>query len=241
MKYKQGFFLRITRLFFVWRLILANMSLFPWPKSKMPKVLLNSGYNRTTHLAYWRIGWYISLTGIVTAGFYAPYFADQLIISQWPNLSAYKEYIVICLTLLGGILFQYLYVFILAQGYIILSRKSFSPSIEGEGLISLAISVLHYFFVSYVLPVIYAFLIFYFALLCPLAISIWLIYWYINHFAPHHDLVGTGIVGATFLKVFLTFFPGLVKSLIGGYLIAWVLRKFRGEEEPQGGEEEPQQ
>jgi hypothetical protein len=63
--------------------------------------------------------------------------------------------------------------------------------------------------------------------LAPFALAGWLIYHYYTAFAPNHNLVGTGIIGGTLLKIALTFLPGIIKSIVTGTFFAWLLRTIR--------------
>jgi hypothetical protein len=70
-------------------------------------------------------------------------------------------------------------------------------------------------------------------ILLPLGTTGLLLYWYFSHFAPHHDLVGTGILGATLLKLAITFGIPLIKGLVTGQIFAWILRWIRNERPPR--------
>ena len=194
--------------FRLWRWVLSEMLLFPWPQSKMPQrdTVLDREYFRSTHILIWWMWWVLSFSGIIAAGFYAPYLTNQYLIHQWPSLYQYEDYFVIGLAFLGGILWQAIGVFIFTIS-VINTKDTKEVKLISE------IALLSNFVV-------------------PPGLSGWLIYWYITHFAPHHNLTGTGIIGATLLKVILAFLPGIIKSIMTSTFFTWLIKAIRGKRPP---------
>lgn len=244
-----------------WRKILAYMTLFPFPKSHMPSQVAHQEYNRKVHLEVWWFGWIHVISGIIGVGFYAPYLIQEYILRTWPIFSEYEEYLIIILVLMGGFLWQGFSILtqtILVSTEVLLRASAWLSSIakKHEDLAALhrlaakasrensptypqivasirirrtlgfgdGIYALFWVILGILLSIA--------TYLGPSVLTIWVIYWYITHFAPNHNLVGIGIIGATSLKLLIAFLPGIIKSIFTGALFAWLLRVIRGESEP---------
>lgn len=192
----------MSEIFSYWRGLVAYMFLFPWPKSRMPEQIAGEKYNRDYHVTQWWLGWALSLVGIVGVGFYTPYVTEQLILPHWSILVGYEEYLVVAVAFLGGFVWQLLWVLFLEVALLLKKNEVLSVVVVSVGFIG------------------------------PFVLSGWMIYWYLTHFAPNHNLVGTGIIGATVLKVAFAFVPGIIKGVITGTFFTWLAKVIRGGRQP---------
>jgi hypothetical protein len=147
----------------------------------------------------WLYEWALSLAGFIALGIYAPYWVQSLNI---PRQS--QTWVVIGIATVGGLIWQ-----LVASLQVVINnsrwnvRRAMQKSAFRGGISFGIISIL---------------------LVVPFIATGIIIWWYISHFAPNHDLVNSGILGAAILKIFFTIVLPALKGLIWTPLI-WLFKR----------------
>jgi hypothetical protein len=215
--------------YFSWRFVLASIFTLPWEhmviKRGNESVPVPKGYQ----LYIWISNWVVTLAGITGTGIFMPY-----LVLAWHVPLDYQSWVEIGGSFVGGVVWQLgaillTYAVILPWNVVTRLFRSLSYALMFPGNVvtrligSLSRNVVRY---DEVIAIIAAFFC---GSVIPLGATAYLIYWYFSNFAPHHNLVGTGIIGASLLKIFISVVLPLIKTLVPGQVLRWVLRKIRGE------------
>jgi len=194
-----------------WRDLLQNLFKPPW---KATYASDGATLKPWEFIFMWVMNWLVSLAGFVALGIFAPYWVE------WFGVpSQYQTWLTIGIAFVGGLLWQFIAVALGAIYQISSAKLDKPPSMEERTpIVTIALGCLAYFLFLCVLS---------FAPFIATGVIVW---WYFSDFAPHHDLVGTSVLGATILKIFFTIILPALKSLTVSVLFRLVKRIMWGPE-----------